>query len=357
MYLALFMLEGLKVLEVGRLLPAPLMGTILLDLGATVVKLEPWPQGESTRSTVLFDLLNRGKRFLALAPDKWPEAWPYLLIQVDILILNHLPPTLARMGLTPEKLSLLAPHLIAVNLLGHADGRPGHDLNFLAESGVLDRLRPAPDAPPIVPGFLIGDLLGGTATGLIRVLAALYARHRTGKGAYLPISITTEMLRWSYAAAFLYKSGKGELPLPGRDFFSGALPTYRLYRTQDGRYIALAALEPKYWEAFCRHVGRLDLLPHGFAVGDPKAHAAIEALFAEKSFSEWEKILEGTSLCITPVYTFREVLERPWAAKVWNGAYLQFGNANSLLREAMPPGADNEALFAEWALPAHLAPT
>ncbi len=351
------MLEGLNVLEVGRLLPAPLMGTILLDLGATVTKLEPWPQGEPTRGTALFDLLHRGKRFLALVPQQWPEVWPHLLSQVDILILNHLPPTLERMGLSPEKLNRLAPHLITINLMGHADGRPGHDLNFLAESGVLDRLRLHPHTPPIVPGFLLGDLLGGTATGLIRLLAALYARQRTGLGTYLPIHITTEMLRWSYATAFLYKSGNGVLPPPSQDLFSGALPAYRLYRTQDDRYIAVAALEPKHWEAFCRHVGRLDLLPHGFAMGDPEAHAAVEALFAEKSFAQWEQLLDEANLCVTPVYTFTEALQRPWAQKAWDGQYLHFAAVTKASQTAKAPGADNEALWSEWKLPSHLRPT
>ncbi len=344
-------LKGLRVLEVGRLLPAPLVGTFLCDLGAEVIKLEPWPQGDKTRGTMLFPLLARGKRLLALPPQKWPAAWPHLLPHMDILILNHRPQTLAALQLEPETLTTCYPHLITVNLLGDAAGRPGHDLNFLAESGVLDRLRPSPEAPPIVPGFLFGDLLGGTASALIRLLAALYHREKTGRGVFFSIAITTEMLRWSYATAFLYLSGEGQMPPPGQDLFSGGLPTYRVYRTQDNRYIAVAALESHFWEGFCQHIGRPDLIPLGYALGSPAAHTAIEALFQSKTFPEWETILRDTAFCISPVYTFAESLQKPWSAQAWQGKFLTFSEGVSYGEESSAPGADNALLQEALGLP------
>lgn len=344
-------LRGLRVLEVGRLLPAPLIGTFLCDLGAEVIKLEPWPQGDKTRGTALFSLLARGKRLLAIPPQNWPLAWPYLLPHIDILILNHRPATLAALQLLPDSLMAAYPHLLTINLLGHEDGRPGHDLNFLAESGVLDRLRPVPDAPPIVPGFLFGDLLGGTASALIRLLAALYHREKNGQGDFLTLAITTEMLRWSYATAFLYLSGQGELPPPAQDIFSGALPAYRVYRTQDGRYIAVAALENHFWEGFCRHIGRPDLIPFGYSLGDSAAHATIEALFQSKTFAEWEQILQGTAFCISPVYTFSEVIEKPWNAKVWQENFLTFSDHVCCTGETPGVGADNALLQELFRLP------
>ena len=347
-------LKGLRVLEVGRLLPAPLIGTFLCDLGAEVIKLEPWPQGDKTRGTALFPLLARGKRLLAIPPKNWTTAWPHLLPHVDILILNHRPATLFDLQLSPDSLRDAYPHLITVNLLGHEDGRPGHDLNFLAESGVLDRLRPAPDAPPIVPGFLFGDLLGGTASALIRLLAALYQREKTGQGTLLTISITTEMLRWSYATAFLYLSGQEELPPPAQDIFSGGLPTYRVYRTRDGRYIAVAALENHFWEGFCQHIGRPDLIPLGYALGDPTAHAALEALFQSKTFAEWEHRLQDTAFCVSPVYTFSEAIQKPWSTKVWREKLLTFSDEGSYNAEVPPVGADNAYVRELFAMPSAL---
>ena len=347
-------LRGLRVLEVGRLLPAPLVGTFLCDLGAEVIKLEPWPRGDKTRGTALFSLLARGKRFLALPPQNWPAAWPYLLPHMDILILNHRPNALDALHLSPESLTSLYPRLIAVNLLGHQDGRPGHDLNFLAESGVLDRLRPAPDAPPIVPGFLFGDLLGGTASALIRLLAALYHREKTGQGAFLTIAITTEMLRWSYATAFLYLSGGGQVPPPTQELFSGGLPAYRVYPTQDGRFVAVAALESHFWEGFCRHVGRPDLIPLGYALNDPSAHTTIEALFRSKTFAEWEALLQNTAFCISPVYTFAEAIQKPWSSQAWQKNFLTFSESVSYQGQIPPVGADNPSLRYALHLPESL---
>jgi len=337
-------LQGLKVLEVGRLLPAPLVGTILYDLGAEVIKLEPWPQGDATRATPLFPLLARGKRFLAIPPERWKEAWPSLLSQVDVLILNHLPSTLRHLHLDPAHVQAAFPRLITVNLTGFPDGRPGHDLNFLAESGVLDRLRPAPQAAPIVPGFLLGDLLGGTATALIRLLAALHQRERTGISAYIPIVITTEMLRWSYANAFLYAVGQGTLPPPTQELFSGGFPTYRVYETRDGRYVAVAALEPKFWEGFCHYVGRPDFLSYGLALNDDAAHEAVAVFFRSKTWAEWRDLLAGTAFCVTPVYTFTEAIQQPWAAEVWQGGFLTFSGQAPASWEVPAPGADNAYL-------------
>lgn len=347
-------LQSLRVLEVGRLLPAPLVGTFLRDLGAEVIKLEPAPQGDKTRGTSLFSLLARGKHLLSLPPPNWPAAWPYLLPHIDILILNHRPATLAALQLLPDSLKAAYPHLITINLLGHEDGRPGHDLNFLAESGVLDRLRPVPDAPPIVPGFLFGDLLGGTASALIRLLAALYHRERTGQGNFLTIAITTEMLRWSYATAFLYLSGHGQVPPPTQELFSGGLPAYRVYRTKDHRYMVVAALESHFWEGFCQHIGRPDLISLGYALNDPAAHTAIEALFQSKTFPEWEALLRETAFCVSPVYTFAEAIQQPWAASVWREKFLTFSDSCTRVTEPGAPGADNACLRARLNLPADL---
>ncbi len=347
-------LQGLRVLEIGRLLPAPLVGTFLCDLGAEVIKLEPWPQGDRTRGTALFSLLARGKRLLAISPQNWPLAWPYLLPHIDILILNHRPATLAALQLLPDSLKAAYPHLITINLLGHEDGRPGHDLNFLAESGVLDRLRPVPDAPPIVPGFLFGDLLGGTASALIRLLAALYHREKTGQGDFLTLAITTEMLRWSYATAFLYLSGHGQMPPPTQELFSGGLPAYRVYRTKDHRYMVVAALENHFWEGFCQHIGRPDLISLGYALNDPAAHTAIEALFQSKTFPEWEALLRETAFCVSPVYTFAEAIQQPWAASVWREKFLTFSDSCTRATEPGAPGADNACLRERLNLPADL---
>ncbi|MCX7606305.1 MAG: CoA transferase [Bacteroidia bacterium] len=320
----MYPLEGLIVVELARLLPAPLAGMVLRDLGATVIKLELLPRGDSLRGTELFALLNRGKYSVAIHPDQLSAVLDQLLPKVDLLLTNYRPETQREVGLTPELLQKAFPHLVYVNLIGYEDGRPGHDLNFLAESGVLDRLRLSAEGAPVVPGFLFGDILGGTATALIRLLAMLYQRMRTGRGGYVSVAMREEMLRWSVSAAHLYKLWKGELPSPGMDLLSGGMPSYRAYRTKDGRYVAVAALEEKFWRAFCDFVGRPDLLPYGRTVGDPHPHRELENLFEKRTWEEWREALRGKAFCVSPVYTFQEAIQEPWASEIWREGYLFF---------------------------------
>lgn len=341
-------LEGITVIELARLLPAPLIGTILGDLGATVVKVELLPRGDSLRGTELFSLLARGKYSIAISPEKLPEVLPSFLADAHVLLTNYRPQTQLEIGLSPEVILARHPHLIYVNVVGFSDGRPGHDLNFLAETGVLDRLRPAPTAPPIVPGFLLGDLLGGTASGLIRLLAALYYQSRSGRGTYLSIAMRDEMLRWSIATAHLYRLFGGNMPPPAMDFLSGAMPSYRLYETADKRYIAVAAIEEKFWEEFCRFIGRPDLIPHARTMGDRMPHAELEKIFASATWAEWRERLNGTQFCVTPVYTFEEVVQMPWAAEIWREGFLTFNPDASLQVPAL--GAHNAWAEARWGI-------
>ncbi len=314
--------------------------------------LEPAPQGikPGVRRSFRF---SPGKRLLSLPSANRPAAWPYLLPHTDILILNHRPATLSALHLVPETLLTTYPHLITVNLLGHEDGRPGHDLNFLAESGVLDRLRPAPDAPPIVPGFLFGDLLGGTASALIRVLAALYQREKTGRGLFSPWPSLPKCCGGAMPQRSCTFLGRVRCRRLRRSFFGG-LPAYRVYRTKDHRYMVAAALESHFWEGFCQHIGRPDLIPLGYALNDLAAHIAIEALFQSKTFSEWEALLRETAFCVSPVYTFAEAIQQPWAASVWREKFLTFSDSQAILTEPGAPGADNARLRESLSLPADL---
>ncbi|MCS7296612.1 MAG: CaiB/BaiF CoA-transferase family protein [Bacteroidia bacterium] len=333
-------LEGLIVIEIARLLPAPFVGTILRDLGATVVKVEFLPRGDSLRGTELFTLLNRGKYSVALEAEKLHEALSKLLPQAQVLLTNYRPQTQTEMGLIPSVLLQKHPHLVYVNLTGFSDGRPGHDLNFLAESGALDRLRPAPEASPIVPGFLVGDLLGGTASALIRLLAALYHQKQSGKGAYISVAMREEILRWSIASAHLYRLFSGTLPPPSMDFLSGGMPSYRLYRTADNRYLAVAAIEEKFWKELCEFLGRPDLIPYGRSISDPFPHAEMEKIFASATWAEWKERLQETQFCVSPVYTFEEALQMPWASQIWQEGFLTFSPETSLQVPAL--GEHNE---------------
>ncbi|MEN3040951.1 MAG: CaiB/BaiF CoA-transferase family protein [Bacteroidia bacterium] len=339
-------LEGVVVIELARLLPSPLVGAILADLGATVIKVEILPKGDSLRGTELFSLLNRGKYSVAVSAEKLREVLRQLLQKAQVLLTNYRPQTQTEIGLAPETILATHPHLVYLNITGFSDERPGHDLNFLAESGVLDRLRLTPEGPPIVPGVLFGDLLGGSASGLIRLLAALYHQSRTGQGTYILVAMRNEMLRWSIANAHLYRLCQGKLPPPSTDFLSGAMPSYRVYRTADGRYIALAAIEDKFWEAFCEFIGRQDLIPFGRAVGEEFPHREIEKIFSQRTWAEWESRLKHTAFCASPVYTFEEAIQMPWASEIWRDGFLVFSSLGSTRVPAL--GEHNEWVRAEF---------
>ncbi|MCS7189692.1 MAG: CaiB/BaiF CoA-transferase family protein [Bacteroidia bacterium] len=343
-------LEGLIVLELARLLPGPLAGVVLRDFGATVIKLEVLPKGDYLRGTDLFELINRGKRSVAVQPEVLLPVLEAFLPQVDIVIMNYRKETQHELGLEPDYLARKFPRLISVNIEGYSDGRPGHDLNFLAESGVLDRLRLSPDGPPIIPAFLFGDILGGTATALIRLLVALYQRTQTGKGSYIHLAIREEMLRWSLISAHLHRASGGNPPLPSQDLFSGVMPSYRVYATRDNRYIAVASLEEKFWKEFCEFLGREDLLPYGWSVGDPYPHRELENIFRQRSWQEWREALEGNQFCVSPVLTFQEAISETWAKGVWQGDFLTFSQG---LSSAPAPslGADTEWAKEQFALP------
>ncbi|MCS6789801.1 MAG: CoA transferase [Bacteroidia bacterium] len=321
---------------------------ILRDLGATVVKVEPLPGADPIRGSDLFDLLNRGKYSVSFASQHLSEFLASALPKVDILLTNYRLSTQAALGLSPEAVLEKHPHLIYVNITAFSDDRPGHDLNFLAESGVLERMRALKEAIPIVPGFLIGDILGGTASALVRVLAALYARTRTGRGEYIPVSMREELLRWSLSLANTHRMFGGELPPPGADFLSGGMPCYRVYSTKDGRYIAVAAIEEKFWAQFCSFLGREDLIPYGRVVGDPYPHQELEKIFASASWQEWRARLDTNAFCVSPVYTFAEAIQEPWASKIWREGFLYFSDKE----EGTVPrlGEHNTWIEANWGI-------
>lgn len=344
----MYPLEGVRVLELARLFPGPFAGMILRDLGATVVKVELLPGADPIRGSDLFELLNRGKYSVSFSNQHLAAFLERALPKVDILLTNYRPSTQAALGLSPDPLLERHSHLIYVNITAFSDDRPGHDLNFLAESGVLERMRALKESLPIVPGFLIGDILGGTASALVRALAALYARSRTGKGQYIPIAMREELLRWSLSLANTHRMFRGELPPPGADFLSGGMPCYRVYSTKDGRYIAVAAIEEKFWAQLCSFLGREDLVPYGRVVGDPYPHQELEKIFAGATWQEWRERLSGNTFCVSPVYTFAEAIQEGWASSIWREGFVCFSDKE---RGEVPRlGEHNSWLEANWGI-------
>jgi crotonobetainyl-CoA:carnitine CoA-transferase CaiB-like acyl-CoA transferase len=320
-------LAGVRVLDLTRLLPGPYAGRILAELGADVIKIEEPGVGDSTRTMaplvdgvgVVFQAINRGKRSAALDLKQAAgrEALLWLVDDTDILLESFRPGTLARLGLGYDTLQARNPRLIICALTGYGQNGPysqraGHDLNYLGYAGLLSHLaRPA--ASPHVPGMQLADVAGGALMAVIGSLAALVGRSVTGRGQVVDVAMLDGSMALAPVLLATLNAGAPEIP-PGGEILSGALPAYNIYETADGRFVTLAALEPKFWAEFLRMVSRPDLL--GRHTPRDKADAAatiaeLAALFRTRTRAEWLALLAETDACVGPVNTLAETLVDP----------------------------------------------
>ncbi|MEM1418393.1 MAG: CaiB/BaiF CoA-transferase family protein [Myxococcota bacterium] len=313
-------LAGLRVLDLSRLLPGPFATMILADLGAEVVKVEDprggdylriMPLSAPGRPNVVFEALNRGKKSVVLDLKK-PEGRDALLALVaeaDVLLESFRPGVMERLGLGWDVLHAANPRLVACALTGYgADGplrdRAGHDLNYLARAGVLGMSGP-PDAPPQVPGVQVADMSGGLYA-VIAILAALQGRGQDGEGRQLDVGLCESSLSMGLFGLGLAAGGShlGR----GADILTGGIAPYGTYATKDGGHVALAALEPKFWMAFCAGVGLTPSLedvrpgPHQDA-----RRAELAAIFAERTRDEWAAFGAEHDCCLEPVLRPDEV--------------------------------------------------
>lgn len=308
-------LAGVRVLDLTRLLPGPLCAQHLADLGADVIKIEDRSRGDYVRPT-LRRLVNRNKRGLRL-DLKNPEGKTLFLRLVrnaDVLIEGFRPGVMARLGLGYETLRAENPKLIYCAITGYGqDGPdhdlPGHDLNYAALTGIVDDTGRAGD-PPALSGFLLGDILGGTLQAAMGILAALYDMQRTGKGRFVDVAMADGLLAHN-VLGLANLIDRGQLPPRGAGTHTGGVAHYGLYETRDGRYIAVAAQEKRFWDELCEAIGRSDLKDgHGApATADSPVRRALEETFAAHPLAYWRARLEGRETCATPVLTLAEALE------------------------------------------------
>jgi len=326
-------LHGIRILDLSRLLPGPFATLVLADLGADVVKIEEPGIGDALRflpplageQSGAFHALNRNKRSLALDVRR-PEglaAFLRLAGRADAVVESFRPGVLARMGLGWEALHAANPRLVLCSITGYGqDGpyatRAGHDLDYVALSGVLGASGPT-DAPAM-SGVQLADLAGGGWPAVAGILAALTGRDARGEGAHVDVS----MLEGSLALLTLQvamAAARGTPIARGREMLSGGAACYGVYRTKDGRFAALAALEPKFFAAFCGGVGRPELAERQFENEGAGPRAEVEAIFASRTLSEWERFAAEHDACVAPVREGEEPRRDPQLAA--RGAFLE----------------------------------
>lgn len=320
------LLQGVRVLDLTRLLPGPLCTMHMADQGAEVIKVEDPDRGDYARTDMafgqsmshLFHAINRGKKSITLnlRKDADRDAFLRLLDIADVLVESFRPGVLDKLGLGHEALRARKPSLIicAMTAYGQTGPRrdePAHDNNMLGLVGVADQF-PRVDGAVAAPNYQIADVAGGSLTALSALAMALFRRERTGEGATIDISLAEGAFS-SAVMPFAMSQLQGKTPEPGGDALTGLLPCYGYYATKDGRQIAMGALEPKFWAAFCATVGRPDLLPKGMVIGpdSEKAKAEIADLFRSKTFAQWTELLEGSGTCVTPVLRLDEAMADP----------------------------------------------
>jgi alpha-methylacyl-CoA racemase len=278
-------LAGLTVADLSRYLPGPFASRELLRLGARVVKIEP-PEGDpvATTNQSAYRALNDGKEIVSW--DARTEPPPAVLAEADIVLEGFRPGVWERLGVE------LAETTILCSITGFGADGPhrldaGHDLNYLGYAGALA------DTAPALPPVQVADLGAGAQAAVIEILAALLERTHTGRGSHLVVSMTHGSHR------FVAHRLHGE-PVPR--LLTGGAACYRIYETADGRYLTVAALEPKFWRNLCDLLDRPDLIDRAFEPRLPE----LEELFRSRTQTDWLDLLEGKDSCVGPVLTLAE---------------------------------------------------
>lgn len=318
-------LQGIRVLDLSRLLPGPFLTMVLADMGASVIKIEDPRVGDYLRAfppskggiSGRYLAVNRGKRSVAL-DLKQPAGRDALLRmaeQADVVIESFRPGVIDKLGVGYAALAARNPKIIVCSISGYGQTGPyahraGHDLDYISLAGVLAMGGPAGGAP-VMPGVQIADLAGGALWSATAILGALVGRARTGRGAHLDISMTEGAL--ALLTAELGNLDCGARPTRGVETLNGGLACYSVYRTSDDRYLAVGALEPKFWIALHQAIGRTANLAE--LVGKPEEQARtrgeLAAIFATRSAAEWQAVLAQHDCCVELVVEPHELPDHP----------------------------------------------
>jgi len=331
-------LKGLRVIDLSLLLPGPLATRHLAELGAEVIKVEAPGEGDGARGFWLtpeqrasgqpsgfFQALNEGKtlRRIDLRSDAGATELLALVQDADALVEQFRPGVMDRLGLGWQRLHELNPKLVMCSITGYGQRGPfalraGHDINYLALAGVLGQIASL-DGAPALPNFQIADLLGGTQAAVNGILAGLLGAQRSGRGRYIDVSMTHEV--WRHAVIARHEAdaiGVGATGA-GKSLLAQGVACYGIYRTADGRHLAVGALEAKFWAALCEAVGRPEWAQRHWSRGEmPGSPGAIQmreqlaALFATRTLAQWLEVLDPADCCVTPVLRLDEVPSHPW---------------------------------------------
>lgn len=319
-------LTGIRVLDLSRLLPGPYATQLLANLGAEVIKVERPPLGDYARAMppylalrddqfegAVFAQNNQHKKSVALDFDKarGREILLRLCERADVFIESFRPGALARRGLDYETVRARNPKIIYCALSGYGQNgsyrdRAGHDLNYLALAGILKLNGARAEKPTPLP-IQAADLAGGMSAAL-QIVAALLERERTGSGKFLDVALFDAAVDWMQTVLGGTYRAENENPSRGETALTGAYPCYNIYETRDGEFMALGALEPIFWKAFCVHVERADFIDFQF---DTEKISEVADIFKTRTRAEWIAFSQRTDCCMEPLLEVSETFAHP----------------------------------------------
>jgi crotonobetainyl-CoA:carnitine CoA-transferase CaiB-like acyl-CoA transferase len=295
---------------------------MLAEAGAEVIKIER-PGGEDMRAmppvrdgeAVVFAMLNRGKKSLVLDLKSQNDCRSLapLLQKADVVVEQFRPGVMERLGLGYAAVKKLNPRIVYCSISGYGQqgpraGEAGHDINYVAATGLL-ALQPGPIDRPVVPPALVADIGGGTMPAVINILLGLRQRDTTGEGVYLDIAMTDAMFTFAWYA-YAIGQATGTYPGPGEIRLVGGSPRYRLYPTRDGKLVACGALEQKFWASFCKAIGLPAALMNDLA--DPAAtKAAVATIILAQTAEHWAPKFAAADCCVTIMASLEEALHDP----------------------------------------------
>ena len=319
-------LDGVRIIDLSRLLPGPYCTMLLADLGAEVIKIEtpglgdymrlipPFVENKETGEKVsaAYVMVNRNKKSVALnfRNPRGKEVFLRLIRDADIFIESFRPGQVDKWGIGYAALSAVNPRLVYCSLSGYGQAGPyrdraGHDLNYIALNGLL-AANGAAGGPPIPPSVQIADLSGGMLAA-VSILAALVGRGKSGAGQFLDVSLFDGAMSWA-GTMIGGAHAAGRKTERGRMQLNGGMPCYNVYATRDGQYITLAAIEPHFWSAFCKIIDRDDL---NARQQEFEAVPEVAAVFRERTLDEWLAAFKTLDACIEPVRDFSHVFDDP----------------------------------------------
>ncbi len=316
----------MRILDLTRLYPGPLATMLMADMGADVIKIEDVNSPDYIRTTPPFIgeissawlALNRSKRSLALdfKNEKGRQVFFDLVKTADIVIEGFRPGVLDKTGIGYESAKTHNSKIIYVSVTGYGQTGPrandaGHDINYIGYTGALD-LNGTEQTGPLMPGVQMADVAGGAYMAIIAILSALWSRDRTGEGQHIDIAMTDGVLPLM-ALQFSQFWGLGQSLSRDEQLLSGSLASYGTYECKDGKYVALGALEPRFWNNFCALIDQPEWRNMSYAQGEERDEIRIELqeIFKTKTRDEWASLAAGKDACLTPILTMGEVKNDP----------------------------------------------